>query len=182
MSIEKSCTVVFPYYLEVRVVDLGDLGYRGVMVFFDKRYIDDFLPYGRARLGELVRVLCGGDPGSCTGYYIGDEEEHAVETFLNEVVRPLVMRRLNVLLPKFQVSEEPGCGLPPYSLYWSSDVRSWCGRWTWNARQLYDVEAELCFGFCRDEEEIKEIGNVALRGLEEAESRGLHYVFAFWVE
>jgi len=165
--------------LEIRVGELDGLKY--LEVLFPKVVLKPFEESGRELYKERLEILCDGDEKACSdnGIYIGSPEECTVEVFLNTVVRAALARR-GIYVPEFQVSEEPGYSLPEYSLYWNYDARSFCGKWTWNDMQLFDIETQLCFGLCRDNYDLDLIAQIAERGLDEARKRGLEYVLAVY--
>jgi len=80
--------------------------------------------------------------------------------------------------PDPQVSEEPGYGLPEYSLYWGSDARSWVGRWYWSKGGNEDI----CWKFIPEEDVCKRMDDLISSLESQAIKRGRQLLFAAWRE
>ncbi|MEX0569108.1 MAG: hypothetical protein Q6363_008135 [Candidatus Njordarchaeota archaeon] len=109
--------------------------------------------------------------------------EKVVELVLHHA-KARIESSLGLRIPEAQISNEPGYGIPEYSLYWSYDVRSFCGRWYISAYYDYD-EAYICFGFTSEESLCRRIINK----IEELENKYRNeisktrvFVFLVWQE
>jgi len=100
-------------------------------------------------------------------------------TTIREKQAEILMRKLLSKIPDAprdpQVSEEPGYGLPEYSLYWGADARSYSGRWSFD-----DLPDDICWGFIADEKLCDKISEINEKLYWEAMRRGNHLLFAVW--
>lgn len=74
-----------------------------------------------------------------------------------------------------QASEEPGYGLPEFSLYYNPDARSWSGRWYWS--ESGDPEG-ICFRLVHDEKTCDKLMETIDDLEEKARKRGRQLLFA----
>jgi len=106
-----------------------------------------------------------------TDYYVPSTDEVAAEK---------VMAKALSMIPGAprdpQASEEPGYGLPEYSLYWGPDARSYTGRWYWSRGASEDV----CWGLIAEEDVCNRINDILERLERSARRRGRDLLFAVW--
>ncbi len=113
-------------------------------------------------------------------HHIPDYDEKAVEILINKIRTPDI--------PMAQVAESSD-DLPPYSLYWNPDIRSFTGRWTTDLWGEDLDELGLCFAFTKTEEECKKILDLAEEKLNQPElinrrlkGENIHRAILIWRE
>jgi len=106
-------------------------------------------------------------------FYFGDVEEIAAQMLMERLLKEYVPEAPD----DPQVNEEPGYGVPEYSLYFNLDVRSWSGKWWWSG--AFDT-VDICFGFISDEETYNKIHELLERLNEKAKKKGRLLFFAIW--
>ena len=79
------------------------------------------------------------------GDFIGSVEDHMVATVLTKLLRKL----LKAPFLDCVANEEPGYGLPEFSVYLNWDARSWCGRWMYS--EVYEEWMDLIFALTPSE-------------------------------
>lgn len=111
-----------------KVLDTKVGRYRIIAVQFDPSIVEKYIPYGREMEKEVYEIMCGGvdlSRGECEAY-VGTPLDYAVARVLSEY-----------LGYDFTPTEEPGYGLPEFSIYRNPDVRSWCGKWGYKYKGEY---------------------------------------------
>ena len=112
------------------------------------------------------------------GVYLPDENELAVEWCVNDELS----RSRDAPPVEVQVCEEPGYGLPEYSVYRRdlfADARGWCGRWTTNVCGPQTYPEDLCFAMRVTEASADAICDKA-RELLEGAPKGVVRAFLVW--
>ena len=86
--------------------------------------------------------------------FIGSKEDVAIGYLLSKKLR----KKLDMPQLDCEANEETGYNLPEFSIYYNSDARSWCGKWTHSEdNQTYD-ESGVFFGLVSSSEpEYKQI-------------------------
>ena len=80
------------------------------------------------------------------GDLVGSVEDHTVGVVLSRLLRDY----LRAPFLDCTASEEPGYGLPGFSVYLNWDVRSWCGRWMYSG--AYGCWIDVVFALAPKEE------------------------------
>jgi len=104
-------------------------------------------------------------------FYVPDPEEIAAEYVMREALRTIEDAPLDA-----QASEEPGYGLPEYSLYWNSDARSFTGRWYWSRGGIGDI----CFGLITEDEICDKMSDMIKELETNARKKGRELLFGVW--
>ena len=104
-------------------------------------------------------------------YYYPTIDELAAEIVLGKA-----LHEVPDAPPDPEVSEEPGYGLPEYSLYWGADARSWVGRWYWS----YGGSEDVCFGLITKPEVCRKASKLVDNLDYLAKRKGRELLFAIW--
>jgi len=104
-------------------------------------------------------------------YYVPSIDELTAEYVMSEALRTIPGAPWDA-----QASEEPGYGLPEYSLYYGADARSWDGRWYWSE----GGSGNICWGFIPEESICRRIDDIRSKLEQRARRRGRELLFAVW--
>ena len=145
------------------VIRVGEFGrYWVAIVVFSDEELSRYLERGRRRYEEVLEVLCDGDRSNCEDTFIGDPEDYAAALIVSEALNKYCgVDECPIPYFDLAVNEEPGYGLPEYSVYSNPDARSWSGRWAWSGSGLGISLSEtgIFFALVADESLREEIGD-----------------------
>ena len=118
------------------VLDKNIGRFRIIAITYDGPELQKVLPLakeGRKHFIELIEDE--------SNMFVGSAEDVAVGLILAKHLR----RKLSLPLLDCEAHEEPGYGLPEFSIYYNQDARSFCGRWTYDNAPLTLDECGLFF-------------------------------------
>ena len=124
--------------------------FRVIAVSFSEGEVRALLPEAREWLRSYLELIEA--DGDDLDFYVGTAEEVAIGELLARALR----EHLGFPLLDCEAHEEPGYGLPGFSVYLNEDARSWCGRWWYDG--LPPEAATVCYGLPGREEDFERVG------------------------
>ena len=126
--------------------------FRIVAMQYTRQELESVLPQAEQAVEEFRRMNL--EYNENDDMFIASKEDVAIGYLLSKKLR----KKLDMPQLDCEASEETGYNLPEFSIYYNSDARSWCGKWTYSEdNHTYD-ESGVFFGLVSSSEpEYKQI-------------------------
>ena len=191
----------------MKIAEFGNMwGFGRLVLLLEKEELKRFDAQARRYCSNLLEELFGVDydldPAILDAVAVGEKtpqdvieelgiddapyfpsfEEAAAELILNRVLRQL--RKVDERVPYMaKVLEETAYGVPEYSLYRGTDLRSWCGRWMFLGGPYLQEPVSFAreIAQCAPRPiDVKDVVEVVNRAFSLHERRGSPVIVAVW--